>query len=222
MRNLYHFQLCPFCRKLRILLAEKRLEFRLVEEKFWERRQAFAALNPAMQVPVLAEPDGFNLADSYAIVEFLESRYDDTCFFGKSLNESAEIRRLISWFDQKFFHEVSRYLIDEKILRYLTDNSQPCSEALRAANNNVKTHLKYIEFLTRKHKWLAGEELTVADMAAAAHISVVDYLGDISWEYYPLAKEWYTFIKSRPTFRPLLEDAIQGFTPPKHYRDLDF
>ena len=59
-------------------------------------------------------------------------------------------------------------------------------------------------------------------MAAAAQISVADYLGGIDWSQHELAKGWYAKFKSRPSFRPLLADQISGFPPAAHYADLDF
>ena len=61
-----------------------------------------------------------------------------------------------------------------------------------------------------------------ADLAAAGHISAVDYFGDIPWTDYPVAKSWYQRVKSRPSFRPLLADTIRGTAPGPHYADLDF
>ena len=58
MRTLYHLWLSPFARKVRLALKEKGLEFELQVEKVWERREAFLALNPASEVPVLVEDDG--------------------------------------------------------------------------------------------------------------------------------------------------------------------
>lgn len=222
MRTLYHFRLCPFSRKLRVLLAEKGLDFELVDEAFWERREDFAQLNPAMQVPVLVEPDGTTIPDSYAICEYLEGKYPEKVMLGGSLKESAGIRRLVSWFDNKFYQEVTRYLLNEKVLRYYTGVGEPCSEAIRAANLNVIPHLNYLTFLTEEQKWLMGDRLSLADIAAAAQISAVDYLGGIPWDSYPGVKEWYSYIKSRPSFRPLLADHVAGFVPPKCYTNLDF
>jgi len=222
MRSLYHFPLCPFSRKVRISLAEKGLSFDLIIENFWERRRAFAKLNPAMQVPVLLEAGGITVADSYAICEYLEDKYPEVSFLAATAEENAKIRRLISWFDNKFYNEVGRYLLNEKVVRYLTRVGEPCSEAIRAAKTNIIPHMEYIRFLTANYKWLTGERLTLADISAAAHLSVLDFLGEVPWDNYPDVKEWYAQIKSRPSFRPILADRVIGYVPPKHYADLDF
>lgn len=204
------------------MLAEKHLPFELMIENFWERRREFANLNPAMQVPVLVEPNGVAIPDSYAICEYLESKYRDKPLIGESFAEAAGIRRLVSWFDNKFYHEVGKYLLNEKVIRYLTGVGEPCSDAIRVAKANIVAHLEYIKFLTYEHKWLMGDRMTLADITAAAHLSVVDYLGEIPWENYPEVKEWYALVKSQPSFRPILTDRIFGFVPPKCYANLDF
>lgn len=221
MRTLYHFPLCPFSRKVRVLLKEKGLKFELVEEKVWQQRASFAALNPAMQVPVLQENNDFALPEYYAITEYLEEQYPEKPMITGNIAERAEIRRVASWFDNKFYHEVSRYQLKEKVIRYHTGGS-PSTEVLRASKHNVATHLDYIAFLTEDRRYLAGDTFSLADITAAAHISMVDYLSGINWRYHPRAKEWYALIKSRPSFRPLLEDRVKGFNPPEYYSDPDF
>jgi glutathione S-transferase len=222
MRTLYHFPLCPFSRKTRVTLAEKKLDYELVVENYWERRREFARLNPAMQVPVLVEPDNKILPDSYAICEYLDTVYPEHRLIGYTETEAAEIRRLVSWFDNKFFQEVNKYLIHEKVLRYYTRVGAPHSEAIRVAKANIIPHMEYISYLTDENMWLTGERITLADITAASHISIADYLGGVPWDGYPRVKEWYALIKSRPSFRKILNDKIPGFAPPKHYALLDF
>jgi glutathione S-transferase len=223
-RVLYHLWLSPPCRKVRVVLAEKGLEFTLRMEKAWELRPEFLALNPAGEVPVLVEPDGLAVADSTAICEYLDDAYRDPQrpLFGSTPALRAEARRLIAWFDRKFDREVTQHLVEEKIMKRFLGLGEPDSGAIRAGKANIKTHLDYLGYLTDRRKWLAGEELTLADIAAAAHLSTIDYLGDVPWEDYPAAKDWYARIKSRPSFRAILSDSIPGAPPPKHYADLDF
>ena len=134
----------------------------------------------------------------------------------------AETRRLVAWFDNKFYEEVTVNLVDEKIMKRFLGLGEPNSAAIRAGNNNIHYHLDYIGYLTERRRWIAGDELTLADIAAASHLSCVDYLGDVPWEDHQPAKDWYARIKSRPSFRSLLGDHIPGAPPPRHYADLDF
>jgi glutathione S-transferase len=226
MPTLYHLWLCPFARKVRIVLGEKKLEFDLVIEKVWERREEFLALNPAGEVPVFIERSdgeaGVALAESDAICEYLEEVYPDPPLIDGDAFARAEIRRLVAWFDLKFHREVTQNLVDEKINKRFLGLGAPSSVAIRAGRANIGTHLAYIEYLMARHNWLAGDSFSLADIAAGAQLSCIDYLGDVPWEDYPEAKTWYARLKSRPSVRPLLADHIPGVPPPRHYANLDF
>jgi glutathione S-transferase len=212
----------PECRKVRIVIAEKGLDFDMRVEEVWKRREAFLALNPAGAVPVLVEEDGVALSDSAAICEYLEEIAPEPALLGADARERAEVRRLVAWFDGKFNDEVIDNLVGEKVNKRFLGLGQPDSGAIRAGLTNIHTHLNYIGFLIERRNWLASDRLSLADIAAAAHLSVIDYLGDVPWEEHEAAKSWYAKIKSRPSFRPLLTDLVAGLVPPKHYRNLDF
>ena len=222
MRTLYHIWLNPFSRKVRIMLAEKKLDFAMEVEPVWERRTEFLALNPAGEVPVLVEPDNTVLSDSSAICEYLEEQSPEPNLMGGKPYEKAEVRRLVAWFDRKFHQEVTDMLVNEKVMKRFLGLGEPDSRIIRAAQQNIHTHLDYITFLTDRRHWLAGEVMTLADIAAAAHLSALDYLGDVPWSEHKSAKHWYARIKSRPSLRPILSDAIPGLPAPKHYSNLDF
>ncbi|WP_010301588.1 glutathione S-transferase family protein [Candidatus Odyssella thessalonicensis] len=223
MRTLYQYMLCPFSRKVRLVLGEKRLDFDVEQERFWERREEFISLNPAGQVPVFTDLNGTIVADSYAICEYLEEAYPERLLLGQGIAHRAEVRRLAAWFDDKFAREVSLPLIFEKTLRRFMRNVGPTnSQAIRQAKSMIGYHLDYISWLIDRRRWLAGDELSLADLAAAAHLSVIDYLGDVPWDGYEVAKDWYMRIKSRPSFRPLLQDRLGGLVPAQHYQQLDF
>lgn len=222
MRLLYHLTLSPFSRKIRLALAEKKVEFEMRLEKTWERREAFLAINPAGDVPVLAEEDGSVFADSGAIAEYLEETLPTPSLHGRNPKERAEVRRLVAWFDRKFNAEVTENLVGEKLMKRQAGFGVPDSFAIRAGHANIGYHLAYIAFLCERRNWLAGDHLTLADLAAAAHLSCVDYLGDVPWSAHEEAKVWYARIKSRPSFRPLLQDQIPGVPAAPTYADLDF
>jgi glutathione S-transferase len=222
MRTLYHVWLHPFSRKVRLALAEKRLEFKLEIEKIWERRTAFLAMNPAGDVPVLVEADGTILSNSQVICEYLEEVYTDVNLLGFDPMQRAETRRLVGWFDVKFNREVTDNLVGEKLMKRFLKLGEPHGPSIRAGHANIHYHLDYIGFLCEKRKWLAGEAFSLADIAAAAHLSSIDYIGDVPWEEHHAARDWYARVKSRPSFKSLLEDRIPGFTPVEHYENVDF
>jgi glutathione S-transferase len=222
MRVLYHLPLSPYARKVRLVLAEKRLPFELRLEKAWERRPEYLELNPASTVPTMVEDNGLVIPDSNVICEYLDEAYPDSSLMGRTLAERIEVRRLAAWFDGKFAQEVTNSLYGEKYLRRLTRRGNPDPAAIRTGFTALRYHLDYIGWLAETRKWLAGASLSMADFAAAAHLSTLDFLGEIDWTISPQAKEWYARIKSRPSFRGVLADRVPGSTPPEHYADLDF
>jgi glutathione S-transferase len=221
MRVLYHSLLSAASRKVRVVLAEKNLDFTMKAEKPWERRPEFLALNPAAEVPVLIDNDDV-LAGTEAIVEYLDEMYREKMLIGINPLDRAEVRRLVAWFDIKMNREVTENLVGEKMATRVGRGGQPNSQAIRAGHANLPHHLDYIGYLVDRRRWLAGEFFSVADLTAAAHLSTLDYLGDVPWEQHELAREWYARIKSRPSFRAILGDHVPGISPPQHYADLDF
>ncbi len=222
MRTLHHLPLDTGCRKIRILLAEKGLEFELKMEKIWERRPSFLQLNPAGEVPVLLEADGTSIAGAGVIAEYLDEAYPEPGLLGRTPLDRAETRRLVNWFEVKFQREVTRNLVDEKIMKRFLGQGGPEASAIRAGLANVHYHLDYIAWLSERRRWLAGDGFSLADITAAAELSAVDYLGDVPWDEHAAAKQWYARLKSRPSVRPLLADHVPGVSPAKHYADLDF
>ena len=222
VRILYHLPLSPACRKVRLALQEKRIPFELRAERIWDRREEFLVMNPAGTVPVLEEENGLVLADSNAICEYLDEAYPDMPLIGRTHAERAEVRRLVAWFDGKFDREVTRNLYFEKQLKRMLGRGNPDAGALRAGYANIKPHIEYLGWLAETRAWLAGSQISLADLAAAAHLSCLDYLGDVAWDTSAETRQWYARIKSRPAFRTLLNDRIPGMPAAAGYADLDF
>lgn len=221
MIRLFHVPLSPFCRKVRLSLAEKKLEVELVEERYWERDPDFLRRNPAGKVPIL-RIDDMILSESAAICEYIEEKHPSPSLMPSDLEGRFEVRRLVSWFDDKFHHEVTSNLLYERVNRKLTKSGYPDSKNVKAGSKAIKFHLDYMTWLLDRRRWLAGDAMTLADFAAAAHLSSLDYISDVDWNRSAVVKDWYAKIKSRPAFRSLLADHVSGFPPPAHYADLDF
>lgn len=229
MHRLTHYRLCPFSRSIRLALAEIRLEVELDEERPWEWRPEFLALNPAGDLPVLALQGGPILCGAYAISEFVAEEVRvhpadgrDVPLFPGNREERAEVRRLVDWFHRKFDREVTRELLIEKVYPRKPGTMLDVA-VLRAVRNNLRYHLSYIAWLADQRHWLAGEAMSFADLAGAAQLSCIDYLGEVPWETFPAAQLWYQRVKSRPSMRALLADRIPGVPPPPpHYADPDF
>jgi glutathione S-transferase len=230
MPTLFQQLLCPLSRYVRLILGEYGIEARLVEERFWERREEFLLLNPAGEIPVLVADGQPAVPGAAIIAEYIEETRPPSEGEDRLLPPNAaqrvEVRRLASWFNDKFHHEVTGPLVRERVFkRYMTaeqGGGPPDTDALRAARHNIRYHLAYIGWLVRTRDWLAGERLTLADLAAAAHLSAADYLGEVPWNDDEMAKHWYARVKSRPAFRPILADTLAGLPPSKSYADLDF
>ena len=222
MRVLYHLPLSPYARKVRLALSEKRLPFDLRVEKVWERRPEYLEMNPAGTVPTLTEESGLVVPDSGVICEYLEETYPETALLGRGAAERIEVRRLVAWFDGKFASEVTANLLGEKFMKRLCGRGEPDASALRAGYANLRHHMAYLGWLAETRTWLAGNTLSLADFAAAGHLSALDFVSDVDWSLSQPAREWYARVKSRPSFRPLLSDRVSGITPPAHYADLDF
>lgn len=229
MFQLYHHPLDPRCRYIRLCLAEKQVPFELVEEPFWQRRPEFLRRSPAGEVPVLADPNedhlgetSVALSDANVIAEYLEETAGAPSLLGNVPRTRAEVRRLAAWFTQRFVNEVAGPLLNERVWKRLSNTGEPDTFMLRAAAQNLGYHLAYIQYLTERRTWLAGEQISLADMAAAAALSSLDYLGAVPWAQAPEAKEWYAKLKSRPSFRGLLSDHLPGLPPSRDYTNLDF
>ena len=221
MLRLHHVPLCPFCRKVRIALREKGLAVELVEVQPWTQPDELLRLNPASEAPVLVD-GSLVVCDSQAITDHLEEAHPGPGLLGQGKAQRNETRRLTAWFDTKFNREVTELLWREKLVKRWARRGFPRSEVVREGAQSIRFHLAYIDHLYQGRKWLAGDELSLADIAAAAHLSVLDYLGDVPWDEHPEARLWYSRIKSRRSFRPLLSDILPGNPPPPHYADLDF
>ncbi|HFQ15909.1 MAG TPA: glutathione S-transferase family protein [Rhodobacteraceae bacterium] len=220
MNRLYHFPLSPASRKVRLSLAEKKIEVELVEERYWEKGTEFLRRNPAGKVPVL-QMAGRTMSESAAICEYLEETNPEPPLLPKDPEARYEVRRLVGWFDDKFQHEVTANLLYERVHKKIMGQS-PDSRNIKEGARAIKYHLDYMGWLLDQRRWLAGNSMTLADFAAAAHLSALDYVSDVDWNRSANVHEWYSKIKSRPAFRSILADNLPGFPTPAHYTDLDF
>ncbi len=225
MRTLYHWPLDPKSRQVRVALGEKKLKFKLTPVNPWAVEEAFLHLCPEGTPPTLVEAtsDGrVVLTGARAICEYLEEVSTRHGYLPGDAAARAETRRLVEWFDLKFAEEVNAYLLHEKIEKIITGGGVPDTATLRQGRHHLTFHLDYMTWLLSERSWLSGHDFSLADIAAGAHISCLDFLGEIVWKSYPDLKTWYQKLKSRPSFRPLLADRVPGLTPPHYYADLDF
>jgi glutathione S-transferase len=223
MWQLLQFPLCPFSRKVRLVMAEKGVPAELVRENPWDRRDEFVDLNPAGETPVLVETErSLVLIGSQSIAEYFEETVEKVPMIHGDAAQRAEIRRLTQWFDEKLFREVVEPLMGERMRKRLVSKESPDTRVLRDAMRVGNNHLDYLDYLLDHRRWLAGAALSLADFTAAAHLSVIDYLGAVDWRGHKQTKDWYSVMKSRPAFRPLLGERMEVIVPPQHYDKVDF
>ena len=225
LRTLYHFPMDPASRMARLTLGEKKMDYRETVVRYWEPNPEFEALNPSGLTPVLmvADPDEpLILCETRAITEWADEAVADPPLMPKGAKNRAEARRIIQWFERKFDYEVNALLLHEKMEKRLLGLGTPDGAALRNGRETLRRHMEHFEGLLADGDWLAGRRLSLADLAAAAHLSILDYFGEVPWGDFAACKLWYMKIKSRPSFRPLLSDRLPGMPPSLHYHDLDF
>ena len=223
MRNLLHYSLCPFSRKIRILLAEKRVPFELIEEKFWQKSPDLMLLNPMGEVPILVENSKLVITGSNAIAEFVDEALGEETFIGYKTSERVKVREIAGWFDDRFNRDVTRNLLYEKFFKSISGQGNPSSDNIRAGRSNILKHMRHIEnMLAKSGEWLAGSKFTLADITGAAHLSSLDYFGDVPWAQFPYVKEWYQDVKMRDSMRDILADRVASIAPWDGYSNFRF
>ena len=225
MPRLLQHRLDPASRLARLMFAEYGVAIDLDDIKPWRRDPALLELNPAATIPILADEGEPPTIGVLAVIHAIEDRYAPSTvagLFPAHARERAEMWRLSEWVLMKLNDEVTRYIIEEKIVKRDVPGATPDPSVLRVAKANLVEHMLYFNWLFATRQWLAGETMTLADFALAAHLSALDYLGDVAWETSVETRNWYARIKSRPAFRTLLNDRIGGMPPHAGYADLDF
>lgn len=227
MPRLHHFTLDPYSRRMRLALSEYGAEAELRDEEPWAPSADLYRSNPAGTLPVLIEDDATVISGVEAMSEYLEeTRNGAASLIPGNAKARAEVRRLVGWFDTKFYAEVAEPVLTEKVVRRFMARDQgggsPEMTRVRKGLDLLKAHLDYIGRLADGRNWLAGDHLSLADLAGAAHLSAIDYIGDVPWADFPSAKAWFQRLKSRPSYRPLLTDSVRGMPASQSYTDLDF
>ena len=222
---LFHFPFDPGSRAARLALGEAKLAFEETLVRPWETDCPVRGLNPSGMPPVLQTTHNgkpLTLCEASAILGWIEDQQKTPLLLPADPAERAEARRLTAWFERLFTDDVNAVLLHERMEKPLLRLGPPEARALRDGRAALKDHLVMLEGLAAGREWLAGRRLSQADLIAAAHLSVLDYFGELPWKSQPALKLWYMKIKSRPCFRPLLADRFQGLAAAPHYADLDF
>lgn len=225
MPTLLQHRLDPSSRLVRLMLAEYGINVTLEDVSPWRGDTRLTVIDPAAAVPVLQMDNYPPMIGLSAAIDLIEQHFAPESvgnLVPDDVLARAETFRMLDWVNIRFNDEVTRYILEEKIAKRERKTGAPDPSALRAAKSNLSEHLKYFAYLLATRRWLAGDELTLADFALAAHLSALDYLGDVPWSEHDEAKFWFARVKSRPAFRTLLADRVTGTPPSQTYADLDF
>lgn len=224
MQKLYSYALCPFCRAIRFYLNERAIDFELINSSPWEKDNKFNNNDLSIDIPILIDGDRDKLPVSgfSSIIQYFDESNHMNRLTGITSSERLEVQRICEKFNFYFFADVSRPLIYEKVLKRYYNSRSPNSIIIRESMDKMKEYMDAIGWLFERRNWLAGEDFSLADIVVAAHISCIDYVGSIDWSRFIRVKEWYMRIKSRPSFRDILQDRIQGVHPAEHYPLLDY
>jgi glutathione S-transferase len=182
----HHIRSVPLCSGL---FGEVDYACGTEEELPWEKRPDFLKINPAGTLPVCVCDNDYALCGPHIIAEWLDESFGvfkrDRRLLAEDPFQRAETRRLMEWFLIKFEQDVVRPLVRERIFKVQLSvkdgGGAPDPKMLRAGRANIRQHMKYLSWLAGSRAWLAGDRFSYADLAAAAALSVMDYLGEIDW-----------------------------------------
>ena len=204
----------PSCRLVRLILGEKHVAYDLTPPQ-----------DASAHLPVFADLDGTVVTGLWAVIDHIENEYPEPALIPGETPARSEVLRLFDWTMGNFHEETTRRIVFEKASSAHTGNvarRSPNMEIVRAGREALRPNLARLGTLADTNGFIAGRDLTIADLALAAHLSALDYYGEVPWAEYAQLTDWYTRIKSRPSFRPLLTDRIPGQPPVPHYAELDF
>ena len=213
MRRLVQLLLSPPSRFARLLIAEKRLTC-----------DCLAPEDTAGHLPVFVELDGSRHQGLWAIVDHLEGSYPDQPLTPEDDAARAESLRVLDWAMGPFLESVTKRIVYERASQRYTGSTArraPDMEIVRAGREVLRAALADIGAMAERNGCLASRDCTLGDLAIGAHLSALDYFGEVPWSEFPAVAEWYMRIKSRPSFRTLLADRVPGQPPVSHYADLD-
>lgn len=218
--SLHFFELCSLSRQVKLLLEEQNIPYNLISYTDWSKDFLGEKFSYLSQLPKISISDEI-ISGWYSVLFHLEEKTSVSSLLGKVSKEKNIIKQIISYMNDKFYNIVIYPLIKEKVISYI-NNISPDSREIRKARHQSSNFLKFIDKDLQQYHCLSHNDFSAADLIAASHISVLDYLNEIEWSQYNSLKTWYSIIKSRPSMKKILDGKIQGFVPPPHYQNPDF
>jgi glutathione S-transferase len=215
----------PLSRAVRIALGEKRAVFHVREAPAFSADAALLALDPDGRTPVLVDNAWGNdaaISELWPLFEYLDELIPSPALFPGGPLERASARA-VSVQAIRAFRPLVDTVVTEKAMKRMERSGSPDTAALRRAQDGAAQLIEQAgRAADASDGWLCGRKLSLGDIMAAAHVSVLDQLDAIDWDRCPSGRSWYAHMKQRPSFRPLLADILPGVPAPAHYADLDF
>jgi len=150
----------PFVRKVRVVMAEKKIDYEMVLEQVWEPDTQIATYNPLGKVPCLIMDDGGAMFDSRVIVEYLDTLTPVGKLIPQGSRERAEV---------KCWEALADGLLDAAVLMRVEHSQRPPelrSEAWKARQAaKVNNALRAMALGIADHPWCTGNQFTLADVA---------------------------------------------------------
>jgi RNA polymerase-associated protein len=200
MIKLYDYPQCPFCRKVRVALAEKGIEYEKIFvdlRKKEQNKEDFLKLNPYGKVPVLVD-DGVVIYESSVINEYLDEKYPDPSLMPSDPADRARARILVD-FCESHFHPSWFNIYIEMTFKPEDKRNR---ELIEKSKNELKEHLRRLNQELEGREYLVGS-YSLADIAFTPRVALFNTLGiQVSPELKNVI-DWVERIKSRPSYKAL-------------------
>jgi glutathione S-transferase len=202
--KVYGALISPFVRKVAVVLAEKGIAYVPARGGPGSTDAEFLSVSPFAKIPAI-DDDGYTLADSSAIVAYLDAKYP----LPPMIPAEAEARGQAIWFDE--FGDTIFAVSGLKILF----NRLVGPKLLKVGGNEtlalegeaeLPRILDYIESVAPAEDWLLGETFTIADITVASMLSTLTYVGhgpDAAAR--PRTAAWYARVTARPSWQDVAE-----------------
>lgn len=200
MIKLYDYPQCPFCRKVRVALAEKGIKYERVFvdlRKKEQKREEFLKLNPYGKVPVLID-NGDVIYESSVINEYINEKYPDPPLMPSDLAGRAKVRIWVD-FCESHFHTPWFSIYRE--MTFKPENERN-GELIEKSKNEIKEYISRLNQGLERHEFLAGS-YTLADAAFTPRVALFDSLGIRIDSEFKNVRNWVERIKSRPSYKAL-------------------
>lgn len=193
----------PFARKVRIVMAEKRIEFEQVVDIPWDASTHVPDFNPLGKVPVLVLDDGHTLFDSRVIVEYLDTITPVSRLIPEGNRQRIAVRRWEALADG-ISEAASTIFLEKK-----RPEAQQSHEWIVRQEQKVFRGLEAMAEELGDKNWCTGEFFNLSDIATGCALGYLDLrFPEIEWRRaHPVLARLADKLSQRPAFRDTLPQA---------------